>query len=196
MATEPVPSASAVGRDLDALLEESQSPNGPVFVLILWILGSLVALLYGFFHFGGESFWSNLLLSFASWVGVCMVSFLALGMWIERVQAKSVRGFNRHFPEGQPERAIAMQALEARAKHNTDARTLYAALGGVESLAKADDKPADGKMQDALAQLGPPPAASDSVPASVPAAPPGLDHIPLEPDDLRPLEGAKGRPPC
>ena len=171
------PSKSAVRRDLDELLRVHTRKNWVVY--LVW---SPVVIAGGIIPDG-------------LFMAVGLVVGLSVYAWEKRFKRKSVEAFSARFPAGRPERAIAMQLLEGKIKDNYDTAELFRALGGVESLPKADDKPADGKIQDALAQLGPLPAVPVPSPASRHAAP-GLDHIPLEPDDLRPLEGAKGRPPC
>jgi hypothetical protein len=101
--------------------------------------------------------------------------------------AKAVKSFDQCFPQGGPERAIALQLLAV--KPGRGAKRLFTALGGVSQLVvDSVSSEGDGSGPEAPA-FQPIPIEADPAPAKTPAAfskpgppPANRGYIPLQPD--------------
>ncbi len=190
MAPQSPLSEDVLRKELDDLLERclAYKKRGDYVSAVMFVLVtmSIVAIPYYFFHVGGESFWMDLLKSFASWVGFAGACFMMMGFSLSSMENKAAEMFNKRFPEDGPERTLAMEIVHRKAMHSKALQDLYVKFGGRMTMAESDDEPADEKVGDALAQLGPKPASLDPAPVSIAAAQPGLSHIPLQPDERKP----------
>jgi len=175
MAPHPTYAERAIRRDLEKILQAHADRETCMFkALGLGALAALFVIPYLFFHFGGEVFWLLL-------VGG-VVALVTVGVWVERLAHRSVEAFDARFPQGRPEREIALQILATSGKDDTGAE-LFRALGGGAD----DDRPADEKIQEALQQLDSPAPVSSPASVSKPA-PRRLGHMPLQPEEHRSLE--------
>jgi hypothetical protein len=183
MAAAPLRSEQEIRQELNTILlvhtrSDKQAKR------FYWITAALFALPFALISW--ETLRAHLIEILSLYVIGSLVLHMFVQAWAARLKRKGVQAFKARFPKGRPERTIAMQLLTGRAKDNNDTRNLFLALGGAASLVDLDDKPADVKIQEALARLGPPPASSPS--SASKSAPPRLGHMPLQPEEHRSLE--------
>jgi hypothetical protein len=110
----------------------------------------------------------------------------------------TVRAFDRRFPEGSPERALALSMLAEMHSPQKAGLKLHDALGQIVRRQPADPDAQIGSALDALAGTSPTPPAPSVPPEQAPfvlRSGGSYEYIPLEPRDPSAEDNEKG-PPC